>query len=137
MLICHIYLSSLGIDEILQVACLQTQLMQAKAQLAQKSIENNNEEQWGGRNSAYGQTTMSNPVYGTSNNNYTNMNPISPQSSLDSIDYYSTIHDYGSSTSLQQESFSSFHQPRSKKSPSYDSHDLSELQELALRMMRN
>ncbi|KAK4281251.1 hypothetical protein QN277_012772 [Acacia crassicarpa] len=116
-----------------QVACLQAQLMQAKAQLAQKSIENN-DDYWGRNiNNAYGQTVL-NPIYGT--NNYTNMNPISPQSSLDSMDY-STIHDGSSSTSLQQEGFSFYQQPRSKKSPSYDSNDLSELQELALRMMRN
>ncbi|XP_054794070.1 LOB domain-containing protein 16-like [Prosopis cineraria] len=108
-----------------QVACLQAQLMQAKAQLAEKSMAN--EECWG-RN-GYGQAM--NPIYGTS---YTNMNPISPQSSLDSIDY-SSIHD--GSMNLQQEDFSLL-QPRSnKKSSSYDSNDLSELQELALRMMRN
>ncbi|XP_015969647.1 LOB domain-containing protein 16-like [Arachis duranensis] len=115
-----------------QVACLQAQLMQVKAQLAQNQIEN----QWAGNvggamNNPFGHTNYMNP-------------PISPQSSLESIDHHSSsiidMHD------TRPEDFNSFQQQQqqqqqaSSKRRSYNNNnnnDLGELQELALRMMRN
>ncbi|KAI4301130.1 hypothetical protein L6164_034442 [Bauhinia variegata] len=108
-----------------QVACLQAQLMQVKAQLAQNQIESRNtENQWAGN--VGGQA--GNPFCA----NY--MNPISPQSSLESIDH--SINEGMSMPDMQscREDFS--FQPYSKKR-SYNDNDLGELQELALRMMRN
>lgn len=104
----------------MQVACLQAQLMQVKTQLAH-NIENNQCQ--GNININVGGQHMNQfcPSY--------NMNPISPQSSLESIDH-SSIND-GSS----REDFS-FH-ACSKKRSYYNNNDLGELQEIALRMMRN
>ncbi|XP_047159451.1 LOB domain-containing protein 16-like [Vigna umbellata] len=102
-----------------QVACLQAQLMQVKAQLAQnlmesRNMENNNHE-WAGNHSV----AMNHPFCPTY------MNPISPQSSLESIDH-SSMNDGMSMQDIQ-----------SREERAYNNNELGELQELALRMMRN
>ncbi|XP_041003227.1 LOB domain-containing protein 16 [Juglans microcarpa x Juglans regia] len=104
-----------------QVACLQAQLMQVKAQLAQSVIDPRRiENQCPGN----GVPVVPNyPIY---------MNHISPQSSLESIDH---SNDGMNMQEIQSREDCSF-QPYSKKRP-YNNHDLGELQELALRMMRN
>ncbi|KAK7245380.1 hypothetical protein RIF29_40220 [Crotalaria pallida] len=104
-----------------QVACLQAQLMQVKAQLAQNM---NTENQWPENVSGQGQPM--NPFF--------HMNPISPQSSLESIDHSSNINDGMVMQDIQSREHISL-QACSKKR--YHSNDLGELQELALRMMRN
>ncbi|KAK7345794.1 hypothetical protein VNO77_16405 [Canavalia gladiata] len=108
-----------------QVACLQAQLMQVKAQLAQNMLESRNLEnqQWSGNVAEQ----RFNPFCLTS------MNPISPQSSIDSIDYGS-INDGMSMQDVQ--SIEDFSIQDCSKEISYNN-DLGELQELALRMMRN
>ncbi|XP_061354016.1 LOB domain-containing protein 16-like [Gastrolobium bilobum] len=110
-----------------QVACLQTQVMQMKAQLAQNLMETRNiENQWPGN------------VAGQSMNPFClshNMNPISPQSSLESIDHSSINDGIGMQDIQSREDNFSF-QACSKRR-SYGNNDLGELQELALRMMRN
>ncbi|KAL5059666.1 hypothetical protein RYX36_031270 [Vicia faba] len=126
-----------------QVACLQTQLIQVKSQLSQ-NIENsnNNNNQWIGNNN--------NNVVGTQQMNYhpfcpTYMNPpISPQSSLESsIDHSGSMNDGMMNMQDVQSSREDFMLQvcnSSKKRMLYNnnnSHDLGELQELALRMMRN
>ncbi|XP_020231522.1 LOB domain-containing protein 16 [Cajanus cajan] len=105
-----------------QVACLQAQLMQMKAQLDQNQMESRN---W---SENVGQTF--NPFCPTSMNN-----PISPQSSFDSIDYNS-INDEVSMHDVQsRDDYFSFQACSNKIS--YNNNDMGELQELALRMMRN
>ncbi|XP_027352961.1 LOB domain-containing protein 16-like [Abrus precatorius] len=112
-----------------QVACLQAQLMQVKAQLAQNLMESRNiEKQWPGNNNVAGLPMNSSFCP----NNY--MNPISPQSSMESIDHNSINDGMGMQDIQSREDFS--FQASSKKR-SYNNHDLGELQELALRMMRN
>ncbi|KAH1078106.1 hypothetical protein AAZX31_19G149000 [Glycine max] len=112
-----------------QVACLQAQLMQVKAQLAQNLVESRNIEsnhQWTGNNNSVSGQPMNHPFCPTY------MNPISPQSSLESIDH-SSINDGMSMQDIQsREDF----QIQAKERP-YNNNDLGELQELALRMMRN
>lgn len=102
--------------------------MQVKAQLAQNMMESRNVEnhhQWQGNNSVAGQS-MNHPFCPTY------MNPISPQSSLESIDH-SSINDGMNMQDIQsREDF-----PIQAKERSYNYNDLGELQELALRMMRN
>ncbi|KAA3471221.1 LOB domain-containing protein 16-like isoform X1 [Gossypium australe] len=105
-----------------QVACLQAQLMQIKAQLAQNDMNSSHnivENQWQGNLSG----TV--PSY---------MNPISPQSSLESVELNS-----GDSVNLQEIQsrheefcFQGYHKKRLNNNS-----DLGELQTLALRMMRN
>ncbi|KAJ7972679.1 putative LOB domain-containing protein [Quillaja saponaria] len=114
-----------------QVACLQAQLMQRKAQLAQNLIDSGNiENEWqGNNNNNIAGVPITNPI--TFPTNY--MNPISPQSLLESIEH-------GNDGMSMQEIPSSregyvSYQPSSKKI-SYNN-DLGELQALALRMMRN
>ncbi|RDX62111.1 LOB domain-containing protein 16, partial [Mucuna pruriens] len=107
-----------------QVACLQAQLMQMKEQLDQKKMESRNLENHWSEN--VGQPF--NPFCPISMNN-----PISPQSSLDSIDY-SNINDGKSMQDVQSREDFSFQACSNKIS--YNN-DLGELQELALRMMRN
>ncbi|KAG2405885.1 LOB domain-containing protein [Vigna angularis] len=101
------------------VACLQAQLMQVKAQLAQNLMESrnmeNNNHQWAGNHSV----AMNHPFCPTY------MNPISPQSSLESIDH-SSMNDGMSMQDIQ-----------SREERAYNNNELGELQELALRMMRN
>ncbi|KAG4959323.1 hypothetical protein AAZV13_13G093400 [Glycine max] len=109
-----------------QVACLQAQVMQMKAQLDQNQMESRNLENHGPDNVI---RQPFNPFCFTSMNN-----PTSPQSSLDSIDY-SSINDGMSMRDVQRrEDFSL--QACNFKKRSYNN-DLDELQELALRMMRN
>ncbi|RVW24570.1 LOB domain-containing protein 16-like [Vitis riparia] len=102
-----------------QVACLQAQLMQLKAQLANNT--GNLENQWQGNVS--GAPSFQNfPGY---------MNSVSPQCSLESIDHNS---DGMAMQDIQSRDEFSF-QTCSRKRPPHN--DLGELQELALRMMRN
>ncbi|KAM7521687.1 hypothetical protein LguiA_011589 [Lonicera macranthoides] len=114
-----------------QVAYLQAQVMQAKAQLAQGLIDtskNIQNPQW--------------PSIATASaNNYPNyMNEISPQSSLDSIDHHNNNNNSdgvcGNYYNMQQEDKNN-EVLSSKKRPYYSQAELGELQELALRMMRN
>ncbi|KAL6217505.1 PREDICTED: LOB domain-containing protein 16 [Fragaria vesca subsp. vesca] len=112
-----------------QVACLQAQLMQVKAQVAHQNLMDSRtmESQWQGN--VNGVTNFpSYPSY---------MNPISPQSSLDSID-----HSSNDTINYMQETQSSsrseeFPLQACSKKRAYNSTELGELQELALRMMRN
>ena len=102
-----------------QVACLQAQLMHLKAQLANNT--GNLENQWQGNVS--GAPSFQNfPGY---------MNSVSPQCSLESIDHNS---DGMAMQDIQSRDEFSF-QTCSRKRPPHN--DLGELQELALRMMRN
>ncbi|CAL5206917.1 unnamed protein product [Lathyrus oleraceus] len=105
-----------------QVASLQAQLMQVKAQLSENLEESKNiENQWSGN--------VARPQI------LTNMNPKSPKSSLESIDYSScSISDGMSMQDIQRyrEGFTFSLQAYSKKK-----NDLTELQELALRMAGN
>ncbi|XP_061366945.1 LOB domain-containing protein 16-like [Gastrolobium bilobum] len=106
-----------------QVASLQAQLMQVKEQLAQNLMESRKvENHWSGNVAG-----RFNPFCST------NMNPISPQSSVDSIDY-SSINDGMSMQDMQSREDFSFQACYKKRS--YNT-DLGELQELARRMMRN
>ncbi|KAL1312096.1 hypothetical protein HN51_038720 [Arachis hypogaea] len=129
-----------------QVACLQAQLMQVKAQLAQNQMEScrNIENQWPGNVGGAINNNNNNPFGHT---NYMNP-PISPQSSLESIDHHSSsIIDGVANNNMHDtrpEDFNSFQQQQqqaSSKRRSYNNNnnnnDLGELQELALRMMRN
>ncbi|CAL0316111.1 unnamed protein product [Lupinus luteus] len=104
-----------------QVACLQAQLMQAKAQLAHQNLIEN---QWSGNVAA----KPFNPFCLTSM-----MNPISPQSSLESSIDHSSTSDGMSMQDTQSIEDSSF-QTWAKKI-SYNN-DFGELQDLALRMMQ-
>ncbi|MED6192611.1 hypothetical protein PIB30_011680 [Stylosanthes scabra] len=129
-----------------QVACLQAQLMQVKAQLAaqQNQIEssrNIENHQWPGNVVGGAMNSDDNPFGHT---NYMNP-PVSPQSSLESIDHHSnSINDGIMGNNMHDarpEDFinsSSFHQQACSKRTSYNNNtELGELQELALRMMRN
>ncbi|XWS31453.1 hypothetical protein CRYUN_Cryun23aG0077500 [Craigia yunnanensis] len=106
-----------------QVACLQAQLMQVKAQLAQNAMNSQNiESQWQENLSA----VPSIPTYPSY------INSISPQSSLESVELNSA-----DSMNMQEiqsrEEFSFQGYPKNRP---YNS-DLGDLQALALRMMRN
>uniref|UniRef100_A0A5B7B908 Putative Lateral organ boundaries-domain 16 n=1 Tax=Davidia involucrata TaxID=16924 RepID=A0A5B7B908_DAVIN len=106
-----------------QVACLQAQLMQVKAQMTQNLIDSGNvENQWAGNMGAGGMQSF--PAY------QSYMNSVSPQSSLESIDGMGMqeIQSRSDELSLIQPAYS-------KKRLSQN--DLGELQALALRMMRN
>ncbi|KAL3531247.1 hypothetical protein ACH5RR_010569 [Cinchona calisaya] len=111
-----------------QVAYLQAQLMQAKAQLAQSMI---GENQWANNNmGTMGsfQSTYNNPT------NYANS--FSPQSSISSLDSIDPNNSYGIGMheimwGRDDNSFQAY----TKKRPSQT--DLGELQALALRMMKN
>ncbi|XP_039025065.1 LOB domain-containing protein 16-like [Hibiscus syriacus] len=97
-----------------QVAYLQAQLMQAKAQLAQTAMNSHNiENLWQGN------------VCGTVPSVPTFVNPISPQSSLDRCD----------NMSLQSRDDHFYVHGYPKRRPS--NNELGELQALALRMMRD
>ncbi|EEF41439.1 LOB domain-containing protein 16 [Ricinus communis] len=116
-----------------QVACLQAQLMQVKAQLAQSMVDSsrNMENQWQGNNIC-GMPSSSIAI----SNNYAAIytNPISPQSSLESVE-----HNFDGVISMQdiQSSREDFAYQSSAKKRPYNSSEWGELQELALRMMRN
>ncbi|XP_028765523.1 LOB domain-containing protein 16 [Neltuma alba] len=104
-----------------QVACLQAQLMQVKAQLAQKNLMESRklENLSAGNHNIVSDQAM----------NAYNTNPISPQSSLESID-----HNIGDGINMQDiRSREEFPFPKRR---SYNN-DLGELHQLALRMMRN
>lgn len=95
--------------------------MQVRAQLAQKSVvmeSRNFESQWGGGGQAM--------------NAYSNMSPISSQSSLESAEH--SINDAGiNNIQDAQRKELDFSFPKKR---SYNN-DLGELHQLALRMMRN
>ncbi|KAK8565310.1 hypothetical protein V6N12_058876 [Hibiscus sabdariffa] len=100
-----------------QVAYLQAQLTQVKAQLVQTAMNSHNiQNQWQG--------TLPYPTYA---------NPISPQSSLDSVELSGDIDNMNMQEIQSREEFYLHGYP--KKRP-YNN-DLGELQALALRMMRN
>ncbi|XAR61124.1 hypothetical protein NMG60_11034741 [Bertholletia excelsa] len=108
-----------------QVACLQAQLMQVKAQLAQSLVDSRSvESQWQGN--MIGTSTL--PSYFPS---YMN-SAVSPQSSLESID---RSFDGMGMQEIESKDELSF-QPCNKKIKNSQT-DLGELQALALRMMRN
>ncbi|KAJ6681237.1 LOB DOMAIN CONTAINING PROTEIN [Salix koriyanagi] len=115
-----------------QVACLQAQLMQVKAQLAQNLTDSprinleNIHHQWQGNNIS---GVPSFPNY---------INPISPQSSLDSADLNSNNIDHGIMNMQEiqsREEYFAFQSCAKVKRPCPS--DLGELQALAIRMMRN
>ncbi|KZV21483.1 LOB domain-containing protein 16-like [Dorcoceras hygrometricum] len=116
-----------------QVACLQAQLMLAKAQMSQNLVQTSRtaENLWpnsGMTTSAAGGLMgsmfpfQSFPIHNMSNS-------ITPQSSFDSIDHCQN------NGIVQGDHVVSFQQPYSKKRASQT--DLSELQALAFRMMKN
>lgn len=106
-----------------QVACLQAQLMQVKAQVAQSMVDSRGiENEWGGINGGVA-TGPNFPSY---------MNPISPQSSLESIDIGMNMQEI---QSCREDC--SFQPCCKKRVVPYNMNDLGELQALALRMMRN
>ncbi|KAL4010327.1 LOB domain-containing protein 16 [Cucumis melo var. makuwa] len=126
-----------------QVAYLQTQLMQAKAQLAQTLMDSgsNMEIQWTGD---FNNSNLSNGSI--PNNNYQTqiMNNPTPQSSLESaanndeallfINQNQLFHESQLSRSSQEPQIL---QPFPRKKLSSSHADLGELHALALRMMRN
>ncbi|XP_039031368.1 LOB domain-containing protein 16-like [Hibiscus syriacus] len=105
-----------------QVAYLQAQLMQVKTQLAQNAMNSHHmENQWQGNLCGIVPSFTSYPT--------TYVNPISPQSSLESVELNS-----GDAMKTQEiQSREEFHPLRKRP---YNN-DLGELQALALRMMRN
>ncbi|XVF32424.1 hypothetical protein REPUB_Repub17cG0081500 [Reevesia pubescens] len=110
-----------------QVAGLQAQLMQVKAQLAQNAMNSHNiDSQWQGNQfSGVPSTPTYNPSY---------MNSISPQSSLESVEFNSADSMNNYMQEIQSREEFCF-QGYPKKRP-YNN-DLGELQALALRMMRH
>ncbi|KMT10335.1 hypothetical protein BVRB_5g120850 [Beta vulgaris subsp. vulgaris] len=131
-----------------QVAYLQAQLMQVKGQLANKNMENqwtttttlegNNQNYLAGIQAGVFQTQSG--VTNNSSNYMNNNNPISsPQSSLDSVDHHQNVtNDVGMMVMAMQD-YGGVIQAKTEgiigKKRSLD--DMGELQELALRMMRN
>ncbi|KAF2325336.1 hypothetical protein P3X46_003409 [Hevea brasiliensis] len=115
-----------------QVACLQAQLMQVKAQLAQNLVDSsrNIENQWQGNMYGVQSSFPSNYHHQAYN---CMMNPISPQSSLESVEHSND--GIISMQDIQSNSEDFSFQSCTKKKP-YEP-DLGELQALALRMMRN
>ncbi|XP_071741278.1 LOB domain-containing protein 16-like [Rutidosis leptorrhynchoides] len=119
-----------------QVTCLQTQLMQMKAQMAQGHFDLRNVEttQWSSGSVMY----QNYPSFA----NIMNGN-ISPQSSLESVDHHNNNEEMVVQSSRDNDDHNHnyhdiyFHQQiyNNKKRP-FPS-DLGELQELAVRMMRN
>ncbi|PWA49262.1 lateral organ boundaries domain-containing protein [Artemisia annua] len=112
-----------------QVACLQTQLMQIKAQMAQGFFDSRNiETQWPGSAVYQNYPTFTNIMNGN----------ISPQSSLESIDHNNegTRDQEKQSRDVDHYHDISFQQVNNNKKRPFPS-DLGELQELAVRMMRN
>ncbi|XVF71967.1 hypothetical protein PTKIN_Ptkin12aG0082700 [Pterospermum kingtungense] len=112
-----------------QVACLQAQLIQVKAQNAVISSSHNIGNQ-------YGQGNLSDVPNSISDIYPSYINLISPQSSLESVDQLNSA----DSVNMQEiqsrsEEYFCFHQGYPKKRPCNS--DVGELQALALRMMRN
>ena len=112
---------------------MQAQVMQAKAQLAQGLIDtskNIQNPQW--PSIAAASANNYNPNY---------MNEISPQSSLDSIDHHNNNNNSDgvgdNYYNMQQEDINNEVLSSKKRPYNYSQAELGELQELALRMMRN
>ncbi|KAI7991207.1 LOB domain-containing protein 16 [Camellia lanceoleosa] len=111
-----------------QVACLQAQLMQAKAQLAQSLIDSRSlQNQWH-ENTVGVPSLQTSPTY----NMMSSM--ISPQSSVESMDH--SFDGMGLMQEIESRDEELCFQPYTKKRPSSQT-ELGELQALALRMMRN
>ncbi|CAN4093327.1 unnamed protein product [Withania somnifera] len=129
-----------------QVAYLQAQLMQVKTQLAQSSLNNsinseNSYPQWP-NNMASSIGLMASSFLPNNNPTYTVNSNSSPQSSLESIDHYSDGMNNNTVQEIQSRDQVLYHQAayssssnNSRKRPSQT--ELSELQALALRMMKN
>lgn len=120
---------------VMQVAYLQAQVAQAKAQLAQNMVDHhqssrNAENQWVNNSGGGGMMGSSSPPFAAANHNYYCSN-ISPQSSLDSIN--DGINQEIQSCRSDDEAI--FQHYSKKMRPSQT--DLSELQALAFRMMNN
>ncbi|KAF7841034.1 pentatricopeptide repeat-containing protein [Senna tora] len=124
-----------------QVAYLQAQVMQAKTQLAQKNLmlmEQEQQQQWGGvgvganNYMVGGGGAADADANANNNNNMMMMNPMCtpPQSSLDSVEQSMNINE--GVVQFQDEQLVAFPKRRS-----FNNNDLSELQQLALTMMRN
>lgn len=115
--------------------------MQVKAQLAHQNLDQSRNLQENQHLSGNVGGQQFNPFCST---NYMN-HPISPQSSLESIDYSSgsssiNINDGMSMQDIQSgdhQDFSFFQACSKERISSSYNNDLGELQELALRMMRN
>lgn len=120
------------------MAYLQAQVVQVKAQLAQTLMDSSRDNQetgalqWPNNNMAGG--IIGSSVFPTIPINYGN--PISPQSSICSIESSMEVPTNGDGFSMQEMNMSpNFHQAYAKKRSSQT--DLGELQALALRMMKN
>ncbi|CAH1447302.1 unnamed protein product [Lactuca virosa] len=114
-----------------QVACLQTQLMQMKAQMAQGLFDSRNiETQWPAGTATY----QNYPNFASIMNGNIS---LSPESSLESIDHNSEgmgmQERQGREDHYHDISFQQIYNNKKRPFPS----DLGELQELAVRMMRN
>ncbi|XP_074315757.1 LOB domain-containing protein 16-like [Silene latifolia] len=129
-----------------QVAYLQAQLMQAKAQLSNNQVHNHtmDQNQWSAHHNFVGVPPTTTTATVTAQN-YVN-NPISsPQSSLDSIDYQQCGHGHGHGhdhmdmVEMAMHDFGGVIQAKNEgiigKKRSHD--DIGELEELAIRMMGN
>lgn len=132
-----------------QVAYLQTQVMQTKAQLAQTVIEHSGEIEWTGN---FNLPTINNNNYNQSQSQSQSMmmkkdddSAVSPQSSLESSSATANNNDetllfmnFEDNTQYYCRSSPVEQQFPTKILPSSSCHpDLGELQALALRMMRN
>ncbi|XP_009617763.1 LOB domain-containing protein 16-like [Nicotiana tabacum] len=125
-----------------QVAYLQAQLMQMKAQMAQSLINNsrnseNSYPQWPNNMAAsVGLMASSFPANNNNNNNptFTMNSNSSPQSSLESIDHYSDGVNVQEIQSRDQVFYQAAYTTSRKRSSQTE---LGELQALALRMMKN
>ncbi|XP_071721278.1 LOB domain-containing protein 16-like [Rutidosis leptorrhynchoides] len=111
-----------------QVACLQAQLMQVKAQMGQKYMDSRNHETKWAQNMA-GAMAYQNYI---NTANFMNIN-TSPQSSMESMDH---ISNEGISIQEIQSKNDHDYDPGFYKKRLSES-DLGELQELAVKMMRN
>nr|XP_043611092.1 LOB domain-containing protein 16-like [Erigeron canadensis] len=108
-----------------QVACLQAQLMQVKAQMGQSYMDSRNvETQWSTSNM---DGAMAYQNYMNATNNFKNIINTSPQSSMESINYTNE------GPSIQSQNDHNYELYKRRLSES----DFDELQELAVRMMRN
>ncbi|KAE9621906.1 hypothetical protein Lal_00032572 [Lupinus albus] len=105
-----------------QVACLQAQIMQVKYKVAQ-NMENH---EWPWNISSQ----QEQPI-----NQFCHMNPISPQSSLESINHSNNMINIDGILMQDIQSIEGFSIQACSKKISHNN-DLGELQEIALRMMR-
>ena len=135
---------------------MQAQLMQVKAQIASNNLEANQWQTGMISNPCINNINMQTPVFqnqrcsggleAVNNNNnisnnisYMNMNPISPQSSLESIDQQQSNMSDGMSMMMAMHELGAVIHTKAegiigKKRPHGD---VGELQEMALRMMRD